>query len=289
MPAFRCPVCQAELSPPTEPKAPYRCGQNHCFDPAKAGYLNLLLSQHKKSKQPGDSPEMVKARQDFLEKGYYAPMAHRVAQLLHALTSSVGTAAKARTLLDMGCGEGYYLAQVQAATPAGEPPLHLSGIDVSKTAVSLAARRQPGGQWAVASVYQLPFFDQVFDLALSVFSPLSPEETARVVRPGGHLLTVGPGSEHLRGLMAEVYTQVQPHQGNPVLQQAMDQRLWEPVATHEVSLALEVLGSDIFNLLTMTPYYWKCNPETQARFRAMKRLQTPAHFEIQIYRRHGLV
>lgn len=282
LPLFRCPVCQEALVTPDVPKQPYCCAQNHSFDPAKAGYLNLLLSQHKKSKQPGDSPEMVKARQDFLEAGYYAPMAQRVAQVLYDLAP---LSAQPRQILDMGCGEGYYASQILAATPTGQDPLLFSGVDVSKTAVTLAARRGLAGQWAVASVYQLPFFEQTFELALSVFSPLSPEETARVLKPGGHLVMVGPGPTHLQGLMAEIYAQVQAHQGNPVLKHHLDQSQWEPVATHEVLLSLEVLGGDIFNLLTMTPYYWKCDPETQARFQRMERLYTPAHFEIQVYRR----
>lgn len=281
-PLYRCPVCQDPLQTPALPKQPYRCAQNHSFDPAKAGYLNLLLSQQKKSKQPGDSPDMVKARQDFLNAGYYAPMAQRVAEVLYGL---VAPSAQPAQILDMGCGEGYYAAQVLATTPPGQAALHLSGVDVSKTAVTLAARRGLAAQWAVASVYQLPFFETTFDLALSVFSPVSPGETARVIKPGGHLVMVGPGPTHLQGLMAEIYAQVQAHQGNPVLKHHLDENQWEPVATHEVCLSLEVLGADIFNLLTMTPYYWKCDPETQARFQAMERLCTPAHFEIQVYRR----
>lgn len=275
--AFQCPVCR--------PQAPdtvllwdantYRCAQGHCFDQAKAGYVNLLLSQHKKSKNPGDSDEMVKARQYFLNAGYYAPMAEAVAQQVQSLLNSQSPQA----LLDMGCGEGYYLSQLKTAG------VHLSGVDIAKSAVHQAAKRKLGVQLAVASVFQLPFVAEQFDIALSIFSPLDPAETFRVLKPGGHLIMVGPGPEHLQGLMAHIYEEIQSHQGNPVLDTFVAEGHFTPVATHELKLNLSVQNEAIFPLLAMTPYYWKCDIATQQRFQSMEELKTPAHFTLNCYRK----
>ncbi len=49
----------------------YRCAENHQFDCAKEGYVNLLPVQHKRSKDPGDNAEMMQARRQFLDAGHY--------------------------------------------------------------------------------------------------------------------------------------------------------------------------------------------------------------------------
>jgi 23S rRNA (guanine745-N1)-methyltransferase len=274
---FQCPVCRSEAPDAilTWVHQSYRCAEGHCFDQAKAGYVNLLLSQHKKSKNPGDSDEMVKARHDFLNAGYYAPMAEALSQQVQTLSS----ASVPQYLLDMGCGEGYYLSYVRA------DGLQLSGVDIAKNAVHRAAKRKLGAQLAVASVFQLPFVAEQFDIALSVFSPLDPAETFRVLKPGGHLIMVGPGPEHLRGLMAYIYDDVQAHQGNPVLDTFLAEGLFTAVADHELKLNLVVQNEAIFPLLAMTPYYWKCDIPTQQRFQSMEQLHTPAHFTLKIYRK----
>jgi 23S rRNA (guanine745-N1)-methyltransferase len=50
----------------------YKCENNHSFDAAKSGYINLLTSDRMNTKNPGDNKQMVNARSIFLDKGYYA-------------------------------------------------------------------------------------------------------------------------------------------------------------------------------------------------------------------------
>ena len=61
-----CPVCseRLELFEKT-----YRCSNNHCFDKAKEGYVNLLTGNHKDGSLIGDNREMAQSRKAFLEKG----------------------------------------------------------------------------------------------------------------------------------------------------------------------------------------------------------------------------
>ena len=65
---FICPVCKSKIS---LFERTYKCGNNHCFDLSKDGYVNLLMSQQSSLKRHGDDKLMVKARRDFLEKGFY--------------------------------------------------------------------------------------------------------------------------------------------------------------------------------------------------------------------------
>ena len=65
------------------------------------------------------------------------------------------------SLLDAGCGEGQYLRCSHDVLEAAGVECHGYGIDVSKVAVRLAAKRSPHLSYAVASSYVLPFQDQV--------------------------------------------------------------------------------------------------------------------------------
>ncbi len=273
--SFKCPVCHEPLG--IEGRT-YACTNNHSYDLARQGYLNLLLAQQRRSKQPGDSDEMVLSRQRFLNQGYYQGLASVIAEMIGSRPDGF-----AHSLLDLGCGEGYYLQQLRAAaeTRGQSEYLQIAGVDISKRAVREAAKRQLDLQLAVASTAALPFFDQSFDSLLCVFSPLSASEALRMLKPGGQVILVGPGENHLQGLMAEIYDELIPHSGNyAVLDQASGLVLSDQ---REFQQTIEVRDSAIFDLLSMTPYYWQCSPEQQQRLAQLLSLSTPIHFYLQRY------
>ena len=92
---IKCPICNAELQRISNT---YRCINNHCYDIAKEGYINLLKKQG--GKDFGDSKDMVKARREFFDLDYYAPLKERLTDIIAKLNVS--------DLIDLGCGEGYY-------------------------------------------------------------------------------------------------------------------------------------------------------------------------------------
>lgn len=274
---FKCPSCDQALILQDDPQPrTYRCNNQHSFDLAREGYLNLLLPQHKRSRNPGDSDEMIRSRQRFLNAGYYEPLSD-------AIVAAVAKAASGpeQTVLDLGCGEGYYMQQLRMASATASTKLKLLGMDISKFAVRLAAKRKMDARLAVDSVYNIPLFENRVDTAISVFSPISIEETARVLKPGGQLIMVGPGAEHLAGLTALIYEQSLPHGGNTAgLEKASQFNLLEQI---EIKQTIDVTGSDILDLLKMTPYYWHSRPEQQEMLAKLDKLETLIHFKINVY------
>ena len=131
----------------------YTCQNQHSFDLAKEGYLNLLPVQHKHSKEPGDSKQMMIARREFLEAGFYEPMAKAVAMMIDA-NKTIGQGMR---LLDLGCGEGYYSRKIALYCKHSEQ-LALHGIDIAKFGVAAAAKKQPKARFIVASSNRLPVF-----------------------------------------------------------------------------------------------------------------------------------
>ncbi len=266
---YKCPNCGTELRPINAGKT-YSCDNNHSFDRAKEGYLNLLLVQHKRSRNPGDSDEMIRSRQRFLNAGYYQTLAN-------AIIEQISTMAADSKLLDIGCGEGYYLQAINKA----RNDLQLVGIDISKTAVRLAAKRRFPAQLAVDSSFNLALFDNSIDCAMSVFSPISASEAARVLKPEGLFIMIGPGERHLSGLTAHIYDKPVPHGGNF---KALDESAeFSLKGQTDIQQNISIQGSAIGDLLRMTPYYWHATPEQQESLDKLDKLETEIHFNIRLY------
>lgn len=266
---FKCPNCGLALLQQQAP-ASFGCANNHNFDLAKEGYLNLHLAQHKRSRNPGDSDEMIRSRQRFLNTGHYKFLAD-------ALVNQLSDIPKDHRLLDIGCGEGYYLEQIYNANKS----LQLVGLDISKAAVRLAAKRKLNAQLAVDSAFNIALFDHSIHSAISVFSPISAEETSRVLKPGGTLIMVGPGEQHLSGLTAQIYDKTVARTGN--FEALNNSEHFTLLNQTEILQELHIEGTAIADLLHMTPYYWHAKPQQQERLKSLQRLETPAHFMIRRY------
>ena len=167
--SFSCPLCHQPLS---REKNSYICPQRHQFDMAKEGYVNLLPVQHKRSRDPGDSAEMMQARRAFLDAGHYQPLRDAiVAQLRERLDE------KATAVLDIGCGEGYYTHAFADALPE----ITTFGLDVSKVAEKIKRRRNAirRSLFVFASSHRLPFSDTSMDAIIRIYAPCKAEELAR--------------------------------------------------------------------------------------------------------------
>ena len=274
MSLFCCPLCAAPL---TRGDHAYTCPGGHSFDLAAAGYVHLLPANRKHSQNPGDDKAMVAARSDFLDRGYYAPLRDALCKL--ALRSTVDRPAPA--LLDSGCGEGYYTtALFQALAREGRAP-SAAGVDISKFALRRAARRLKEGEFAVASVYRLPLAPRSVDLLTNVFSPLCPEEFARVLRPGGLFCYVVPSARHLWEMKQVLYAK--PYE-NPVKREDYPGFVWQGADQVRCTLSLSS-NQDIMALFGMTPYAWKTPKEGVDRLSALEQLDCQAGFDIHVYRK----
>jgi len=262
---YLCPICQKTLF---KSGNGYRCSANHCFDIAKEGYVNLLPVQKKKSKDPGDNKTMVQARAKFLEGNYYQAFADKIVDSLRANKSNISS------LLDIGCGTGWYTEQV--FQELGKPFIH--GIDISKHAVRLAAKSNKDICYSVASAYSLPFPNDSFDAAVCIFSPIDLKELKRVLKPGGIFVFAEPGPSHLQELAALVYDKVQPHRGNEEGTSSVSEL--QLLSTEPCQHECEVKSEDIGSLLAMTPYYWTVSEEKKKKIEELESLTVQLDFKI---------
>jgi 23S rRNA (guanine745-N1)-methyltransferase len=193
-----------------------RCAAGHSFDIARAGYCNLLVVQHKASRDPGDSKDMVAARRRFLEAGHFQPVADHVFNAVgECLTAAEDGALN---VIDAGCGEGYYLHHLARLAAASAEPgtLGLAGIDVSKWAVKAAARRKAPVTWLVANNRTPPFLAGSSDMVLCLFGFPAWEGFKKIQKPGGHVLLVDPAADHLLELREIIYPSVRRSPAPPL-------------------------------------------------------------------------
>ncbi len=254
----------------------WRCVNNHTYDCAKEGYVNLLLAQHKKSKEPGDNKDMVNARRQFLSAGHYAPLATAIGTALKAHL----TAKSSVHIHDVGCGEGYYLDSLSPLWDNTDTSLILSGNDISKIAIQKAAKRYKNCHFAVASSFQLPLANESLDGVIQVFAPTEANELARVLKTGGLWVNVEPASKHMVELKQALYQSPQPHQlsdiNHPNFQLIKDQAVSFSLTLNDEQERLA--------LLMMTPYYWRVAEGDLPRvLDSMK--QVTADFSLRVYQK----
>lgn len=272
MTGWRCPLCGGQLKPEGNS---LRCENRHTFDRGKSGYVNLLLVNEKRSKIPGDNKLMVNARREFLDKGYYAPLAEefssRAAETMEKIQRPV--------VLDAGCGEGYYTAYLKEALEKAGCEPQIFAADISKFAADKCARRCKEVECAAASVFRLPLADQSCDLITCLFAPYAGEEFRRVLKPGGIFLMVIPGENHLWELKEAIYDK--PYR-NEVKDYQLEGFTFLDRQTVDRTILLDN-PADIRSLFQMTPYYYKSGVDTDARLEALTRLETQISFEILTY------
>ena len=271
-------ACPLDGAPLKRIGAAWRCAAGHSFDVASQGYTNLLPVQKKRSLDPGDSKEMVAARRRFLEAGFYQPIAAAVSRaVLAGLPSGVSA-----SCLDAGCGEGYYLRQLAAVAAGSGQALELLGLDISKWAVLAAARQGPGAPWVVGSNAKLPAGDGSLDRVLCLFGFPVYGEFARVLKPGGQLLLVDAGPEHLRELRAIIYPQLKAERPRDPAPPAGFSYLAEETLRYR--LAIEG-AAQIADLLAMTPHLYRASAEGRARAAALTAIELSVDVRLTRLRR----
>lgn len=258
---FLALACPLDAAPLHRHGSSWRCAAGHSFDIAAQGYANLLPVQQKRSRDPGDSKEMVAARRRFLNAGHYHPIAAAVSRVALADIPAGATI----SCLDAGCGEGYYLRQLAAAA-GDEQTLALLGLDISKWAVLSAAKQDKRPNWIVGSNANLPVQPATLDLVLCMFGFPVYGEFARVLKPGGVLLQVDAGPDHLRELREIIYPALKP-------ERPADAQLPEGfcfLSTETVRFPLAIDGAEqIADLLAMTPHLYRASAEGRARAAAL--------------------
>ena len=236
--AFACPICQENL---TLLESSLKCNNRHSFDLAKFGYVNLA-PQIKQS--ANYDKENFQNRQQILEAGFYQAILEVVSDLL-------SNSKNAKTILDIGCGEGFYSRKLQER----HPDKTFYAFDISKDSVQIAAKSEPNWEvnWFVGDLARLPIKDASMDILLDIFSPANYGEFHRVLSKDGILIKVIPTENHLKEIRQKVQDQLtKKDYSNQDIKEHFQEH-FTILSSQTASLTKTITAEQLQALLSMTP------------------------------------
>ena len=236
--AFACPICQEKL---TLVESSLKCYNRHSFDLAKFGYVNLV-PQIKQS--ANYDKENFQNRQQILEAGFYHAILEAVSDLLANSETST-------TVLDIGCGEGFYSRKLQES----HPDKTFYAFDISKDSVQIAAKSEPDWavNWFVGDLARLPIKDASMDILLDIFSPANYGEFRRVLSKDGILIKVIPTKNHLKEIRQKVQDQLTNKDYSNQDIKNHFQEHFTILSSKTASLTKTITADQLQSLLSMTP------------------------------------
>ena len=236
--AFACPICQENL---TLVESSLKCCNRHSFDLAKFGYVNLA-PQIKQS--ANYDKENFQNRQQILEAGFYQAILEVVSNLL-------SNSKNAKTILDIGCGEGFYSRKLQES----HSDKTFYAFDISKDSVQIAAKSEPNWavNWFVGDLAHLPIKDTSMDILLDIFSPANYGEFQRVLSKDGILIKVIPTENHLKEIRQRVQDQLTNKDYSNQDIKNHFQEHFTILSSKTASLTKTITADQLQALLSMTP------------------------------------
>ena len=236
--AFACPICQENL---TLVESSLKCCNRHSFDLAKFGYVNLA-PQIKQS--ANYDKENFQNRQQILEAGFYQTILETISDLLARLET-------AKTVLDIGCGEGFYSRKLQES----HSDKTFYAFDISKDSVQIATKSEPNWavNWFVGDLARLPIKDASMDILLDIFSPANYGEFRRVLSKNGILIKVIPTENHLKEIRQMVQDQLTKKEYSNQDIKKHFQEHFSIQSSQTASLTKPITAEQRQALLSMTP------------------------------------
>ena len=236
--AFSCPICQENL---TLLENSLKCNNRHSFDLAKFGYVNLA-PQIKQS--ANYDKENFQNRQQILEAGFYQT-------ILEAISNLLSNSESAKTILDIGCGEGFYSRKLQESH--SEKTFY--AFDISKDSIQIAAKSEPNWavNWFVGDLARLPIKDASMDILLDIFSPANYGEFRRVLSKDGILIKVIPTENHLKEIRQMVQDQLTNKDYSNQNIKNHFQEHFTILSNQTASLTKTITAEQLQALLSMTP------------------------------------
>ncbi|MBF0715959.1 methyltransferase domain-containing protein [Gemelliphila palaticanis] len=158
------------------------CSQNHSYDFSKKGYIHLIAN-YKPTKY---SKELFEARSYVFENGYYEHIVTHIKNILEKI--------KFENIVDIGCGEGYYIKNLKSLFPEK----YFYGLDNSKDAIELAVKEDKLNPYMLANLANIPFYNDQIDAILNILTPANYDEFSRILKKDGLIIKVIPTNNYLK-------------------------------------------------------------------------------------------
>lgn len=274
---FSCPYCARAL---VRSGCDYVCAAHHTFPIARSGYVNLCPSA-----KGGDTLTMLTARRRFLDGGHYRSLQRVVATTAKRHLHSRARDVNQLVMADIGCGDGSHLAEIGSAVKREIPRVHLVGLDVSKDAARMTARRDSSWEVAVADVRRgLPLVEGSAEVLLNLFAPRNAAAFSRALTSSGIAVVAFPSEDHLVELRDALgLLRVEPMKLDRLVNQSAGYLALADVMSVDESRTFDATA--IEDILMMTPNAWHLTDAQRRRAAVLTRMAVTVSFRIAVFRR----
>lgn len=234
---LQCPICHEKMN--VEETGTVRCAQNHAFDMAKQGYVNMMThpatSMYDKS--------LFEARKQVIDSELYRAVYDVI---LAELSGDIA-------VLDTGCGEGSHLAKLNESYPQ---VMTASGIDIAKEGIIQAAKNYSDMMWIVGDLAKSPYSEAAFDVILNFLSPANYTEFKRILKPNGKVIKIVPQEGYLRELRELFFADSEKESYSNEKTVTRFSENFDDVHVTRVTTTLPIDASLVPLLAHMTPMGW---------------------------------
>ena len=162
------------------------------------------------------------------------------------------------------------------------------GIDISKYAIIEACKKKRAEKlenidYFIGNLMNLPFNSSSFDFMLNCFALLDEKEFHRVLKENGYFIRVLPDADHLLGIKEVLYK-------NVILNVMKEKTINGFTLVDEIHIKDDITlksKEEIYDLFTMTPYYYKTSKESINKLLSLNTLKTRISFVLLVYKKEA--
>jgi len=244
--AFKCPVCGSSVK--VVDLKSLVCMNNHSFDFAKQGYINLTTHPVKSHY----SKELFEARNKIImESSLYNEIHKTIAKEIQEHLKVANTPFM---MVDLGCGEGSHLQRILAECQGSE--IIGVGLDLSKEGIVLAAKRYDDPIWIVGDLAKSPLEDHTFQVILNILSPSNYKEFKRLLVKNGLVIKVVPGPNYLKELRESLFPNDDKKDYSNDETVSLFKKHFKLLNISHLNYSKKLTKTELENLVQMTPLAW---------------------------------
>lgn len=268
---LRCPVCKESMS--VFENRSLICTNNHTFDFAKQGYVNLAT-------RPGKSlydKKLFEARHEIITKSNLYELLHE--QIIEAMNTYMELTNGANIVLDAGCGEGSHLSMI---ADKWQKSMIGVGLDISKEGIRMAAKQYPDRIWLVGDLAESPLATQSCHTILNILSPANYMDFKRILRPEGLLIKIVPSTKYLAELRQALYdnSDAEKYHNEDII--ALFQQHFKLIDIIQLHYTKTLTEAELEHLVQMAPLAWNATKEKINRFTNQDRAEITVALDILV-------
>ncbi|NLE07544.1 MAG: hypothetical protein GX627_02965 [Parcubacteria group bacterium] len=260
------------------------CVNKHSFDVSKEGYINMLTSDKRFKQKIGDVKDMLLARSNFLQSGYYNFLSEEINKI--AIRYLQNNNNKDGCILEVGCGTAFYLKRLKDNIDNDlKKEFCYFGTDISKEAIKISAKKYKDINFIVADTYfKIPIKNKTVKIILNIFSPRNPEEFSRLLDDKGIIITVIPNENHLNELIEKFGLVKVEQEKKKHLMDALDGQ-FDKIEDYNFTKKISLKSNSIIDLIKMGPSYKCLNDKKIINIKNMNKnlLEVTASFNILVF------